>query len=305
MNPLIIGSRDDSHVRAVIDALLVKPAVIDAQTLQDTHFDFAPPEIRIRTPEWTLQVEKGTRGWIRRLSPMSWEVGTVIGSHGAADKASWLALLASLLRHPDIHWLTPVDSMVAAENKLTQYTLASRIGISAPKTRVSNSRESFDAVERELVAKPLGPGHFQDRDGRWLTVFTDIFDPNSEDHKLLSGPPFIVQERLRPTSHLRVVTVLNEAWIFRRSAEGLPIDWREVDRGHREWERVHDVRVGDKAIALARAHGLGYSSQDWIDSGDDIYFLDLNPGGQWLFLPSFEANKITISIASWLSGSWH
>jgi hypothetical protein len=52
---------------------------------------------------------------------------------------------------------------------------------------------------------------------------------------------------------------------------------------------------------LSAALGVGYSSQDWIEDVDGAhYFLDLNPGGQWLFLPF--ADEVTAAIADWLGG---
>ena len=47
---------------------------------------------------------------------------------------------------------------------------------------------------------------------------------------------------------------------------------------------------------------LGYSSQDWIES-DDMVFVDLNPAGQWLFLPSAVADAVSATIASHLRGN--
>lgn len=232
---------------------------------------------------------------------MAWEAGTMIGSHEAVTKASWLAVLAALLRHPSVQWLSDVDALTAAENKLTQYTKAADLGIAHPRTLVANGPDSLDLMGEDLVAKPLGPGHYQDADGRWLTVFTDTFDPDEQGHRqLLNGPPFIVQERILATNHLRVTTVGSDAWVFRLPADDLPTDWRQVEQGHHDWTRTEDVALCRQAVTLAHAHDLGYSSQDWIETESRQVFLDLNPGGQWLFLPNPGANEITQSIASWL-----
>jgi hypothetical protein len=306
MISLVVGALDDPHVRAVVQASERRPAVLDVQTLRQSSFEFHPPSIRIRRPEWTLEVTPETPGWLRRLAPMAWEAGTTIGSHDAVTKASWLALLASLLRHPDIRWLSGVDSMTAAENKLSQYTTAARLGLIVPETHVTNLRTTFDRLDDDdFVAKPLGPGHFQHEDGSWLTVFTERFDTTDpEDLELLEGPPFLVQQRLHAASHLRVTTVNDRAWVFRLASEGLPIDWRQAEHAHHSWTHVADDGIGAMAVKLARAHGLGYSSQDWIETDDEVVFLDLNPGGQWLFLPTPAAHEITTSIAEWLDEPW-
>ena len=61
-----------------------------------------------------------------------------------------------------------------------------------------------------------------------------------------------------------------------------------------------DEKVGEQAVALARALGVGYSSQDWLVRGEDRLFIDLNPGGQWLFLPDAVAQPVTEAIAGFL-----
>ncbi|HVE45526.1 MAG TPA: hypothetical protein VNA57_02100 [Acidimicrobiales bacterium] len=54
---------------------------------------------------------------------------------------------------------------------------------------------------------------------------------------------------------------------------------------------------------MAGALGVGYSSQDWVvDRSGQPWFLDLNPGGQWLFLPEPAASAVTASVAAWLAG---
>jgi hypothetical protein len=50
--------------------------------------------------------------------------------------------------------------------------------------------------------------------------------------------------------------------------------------------------------------GVAYSSQDWIDDGaPEPAFIDLNPAGQWLFLPESIAGAVTEAIAAHLTGS--
>jgi hypothetical protein len=233
---------------------------------------------------------------------MAWEDGITIGSHEAVSKASWLTLLATVIRVPEIEWLTGLDALTSTENKVAQYRAARRVGIPVPRTCVTNDPQSPIFSNQALVAKPLGPGHFRAADGQWLTVFTDEFDRNNPaDLRMLDGPPFILQEALIASAHFRVVTVGHEAWVFRLAAEGLPTDWREEPRAHRDWVQVDPGDVARLAIQLAAELGVRYSSQDWIESADEVSFVDLNPAGQWLFLPDPGASEVTRAIAGWLA----
>lgn len=299
--PLIVGEPADPHVSAVASALGGDCFVVDAPQLQRSRYavDAASAELELEGARWAAV--PGSRGWARRLSPMGWETGVVVGSLDAAERASSLSLLAALLRHPDVEWLTPFDRMNSAENKLTQAFTASRLGVPTPATIVSNRAEALQRIRRPLVAKPLGPSHYQTEHGEWLTVFTEAFDPDSPlDLAILDGPPFIVQQRLEASSHLRIVTVQDRAWTFRLDARGLPVDWREERSSHRSWTQCSEHDAAADALRMSEALGLGYSSQDWCETPDGAFHLDLNPAGQWLFLPEPGAAQVTKAIADWL-----
>jgi hypothetical protein len=108
---------------------------------------------------------------------------------------------------------------------------------------------------------------------------------------------------VKADAHLRVVTVEDQAWVFRIPAEGLPIDWREEPRAHREWELVDDEDLGSNALRVNSAFDIRYSSQDWIQTDQKQVFIDLNPSGQWLFLPEAGSQQITQAIALWMNAS--
>lgn len=301
---VVVGSQDDLHVAAVVaDLAGIDPLLIDVARLADVEFGVSPNCVEITVDDRTFDLSRGWRGWIRRLSPADWEQGVIIGSHDASAMAAWLSLLAALLRHPEACWLSDLDSMNAAENKITQYIAAQRLGLLVPSTVVTNSVERAAACGTDLIAKPLGPGHYRTQDGEWRTVFTDAFDPRGPDGDLLGGPPFIVQQRLPARAHKRVVTVAERAWVFSLDGADLPVDWRQEARAHREWEPEPDSRLAAEALALARYLKVGYSSQDWIETDQGCQFIDLNPAGQWLFLPDPAAAEISAAIASWVSDS--
>jgi hypothetical protein len=299
-NPIVIGSVTDPHVRAVVDVQPHKQTlVVDADTLATRHYFLDRSGVRIGP--WNSG-DGGSRGWIRRLTPPDWELGVVIGSHDGAVKASWLTVLAGIARRREVEWLTDLDPLIAAESKLTQLAATDRLGVPAPRTFVTNNVEALADFGGAFVAKPLGPSHYVSDDDRPRTVFAEPFDPaQPADADLLSGTPFIVQERLTARTHLRIVTVRHEAWVFALAADGLPLDWREHEAAHRSWVPAANDELGRLAVDLAEELHVGFSSQDWIAADDGVsYFLDLNPSGQWLFLPDPGISTIARRIAAWL-----
>jgi hypothetical protein len=101
-----------------------------------------------------------------------------------------------------------------------------------------------------------------------------------------------------------VVTVADRAWVATLDADGLPLDWRFHDPAHEAFvaDRRQFLAVLRQALAITQALNLGYSSQDWIETNEgELVFLDLNPAGQWLFLPDEIAGEVTVQIAEFLT----
>ncbi|WP_147339729.1 hypothetical protein [Actinomadura spongiicola] len=248
--------------------------------------------------------QMAARGWIRRLAPAGWDSGVPLGSHGAARLSSRLALLAAILREPSLIWLTQVDPLFASENKVVQYRTALAAGIRIPATAVSSSSGDLAAkLGDSFVLKPLGPGHFQKPDGSSQVLYVKAVRAAELAGTDLLDAPFLAQQVVAADIHLRVVTVGRRAWTAELDAVGLPIDWREHKSAHHSFAATDRwPQVENAAARLAAALGVGYSSQDWLIDEDGPVFVDLNPGGQWLFLPKPIATSVARSLADWLAG---
>lgn len=304
---LVVGGESDPHVSAVLghldDCLIT---LIDAVSLPTLEYEVTPIDFELTARGGATLRSRGTRGWIRRLAPADWGLGQAIGSHTAVAQASLVSLLAAIARTPGVTWLTDIDPLVLGESKLLQMRAAGSLGIRTPRTIVTNSRER---AERELgaavVVKPLGPGHFTTDQGESAVAFATAVDLTMPAFKRLGPSPFLIQEIVRARTHLRAVTVQMECWLGALDAADYPLDWRADDDAHHAFALVPDgfPWLRDAAPRLARAMGLGYSSQDWIHTEDgDLVLLDVNPAGQWLFLPDPIGREVARAIAGWLRG---
>lgn len=244
------------------------------------------------------------RGWIRRLAPDDWDAHTVMGSQLAAVLAARLTLLGAVARDPSVAWLTEVDDLFAAENKVVQLRAAAAQGLRIPETVVSTGLSGLADLGASFVVKPLGPGHYLDPDGRVNVVHATVTSAERLAGVDLSEAPFLAQRRIAARQHVRVVTVNGHAWPCSMRAAGLPLDWRLDPEAHDGFR--HDpslASLATSALALAEMLRCGYSSQDWLIDDDGPLFLDFNPGGQWLFLPADVADEISEALASWIRGS--
>lgn len=215
-----------------------------------------------------------------------------------------MSLLAGL-SSTALEWLTPYWDMIRAENKLVQYYVAHACGVPTPETAVTSHVEHVPAaLGDQFVVKPLGAGDFISSGAAYAVHARRV---SRSDVRLgaLQGAPFLLQAHVPAVAHLRIVTVRDRVWTSRLDADGLPLDWRAAPEAHSMWTACRGCAdVERSALDLARCVGVGYSSQDWvIDARGTHWFLDLNPAGQWLFLPEPVADEVTLEIATWLGGA--
>lgn len=292
--PLIVGDADDLHVEAVVSALGVEPVVLDASTFLTTPVTVSAGGLRVGG-----QTVTATKGWLRRLAPAGWTEtmngpGRISAGHAAAMSA-----LASVARDPRIDWLTPLDVLGGSENKPVQYRAVAQAGVPVPEWVVTTDPGDVP-TSGAWVSKPLGPGSFIDDDGNgWVvpTAKADLGDPAT-----ITAVPFMLQRLIEATAHARIVTVGDQAWSAVLPAGDLPLDWRLSSQGHHGFT---SEPVPDSVLELARvaavSNGVRYSAQDWIRDADSAWwFIDLNPAGQWLFLPEPVASNVTHAIANYL-----
>ncbi len=306
---VVIGSLPDPHVAAVLATASAAPVMtVDAGSISGRSFYlhngiFELGEEGGQDEPLLIRPGEPVFGWIRRLAPPDWLRGLMVDSHDAAVRTAWLSLVLAVLRTCQVRWLTELDALVAAENKLIQHATAARLGICVPESIVcSDAAAARLALGDEIVLKPIGVGHYYEDDVPFV-VYTTAVDMEGPELKALATAPFLAQRRLHARRHLRVVTVCDRIWTAGLEAEGVPLDWRQEAAAHRSFLPTtipSDVELGARELA-AELH-LGYSSQDWIVCDDGCYVVDVNPGGQWLFLPDPIAIDISKAIAEWLEG---
>jgi hypothetical protein len=301
--PIIIGSAEDEHalsVAAEVRSLSIEPIFVDAAVLESIPYSLSRGELTLRLPGGAVRarLDSSSRGWIRRLAPPHWRRAVVSGSRDAAIRGAWMSLVTAVAGADEVSWLTPLGRLFLCENKVRQNLAAERLGIATPDSAVVSNREYIPSrLGDMLVVKPLGSAAFTDTAGVEQVVWTHEMTRESPLLERLGGAPFLVQKRLLATRHLRVVTVERRSWACALDATDLPLDWRPHDDAHMAFIATSEPSVEGEAVRLAEDLGLGYSSQDWIVSSSGAYFLDLNPAGQWLFLPDAVATEVTKAIA--------
>jgi hypothetical protein len=303
---VIVGREDDPHAGAVATAIErdgTPVVLLDVERLSTADIIVDRAHVALADDAGRLIDLSGGRGWLRRLAPEDWRDHGTPGSHEAVVRSAWVSALVTVARLAGLTWLSPLDVLFTAEDKLTQQRACNALGIPTPHTvLVTRPSHIPDALGDWLVVKPVAAGHFRDASGDGRVVHATGMHRSDQRLELLAGAPFLVQRRITARAHLRVVTVANEIWVCELDADDRPLDWRADEAAHSSFRAAARPEVAAMAAALATSMGVGYSSQDWIVDQDGLaHFLDLNPAGQWLFLPDAIASATTEAIALWLT----
>ena len=282
MRPIIVGDPTDSHVDHVLAryAELGRPAplLVDAPSVMHGNYALTLDEVAL--DDVRVELVSPARGWLRRYAPSMWGAGLRAGSLEAVSLNAFLALIGSVSRLGSVEWLTPVDRMLAGEDRLYQLDVARRLGVRVPRTIVtSRATAAVAELGPTFIVKPLAGGYYLGDEGP-RAVFSSQLAAQEALSLDFSAAPFVAQEVIRAKTHLRVVTVGSDAWVASLSADDRPLDWRQQEEAHSEWRPVRDIAIAQQAVQIAAALGVGYSSQDWIVDDAGATFVDLNPGGE-------------------------
>jgi glutathione synthase/RimK-type ligase-like ATP-grasp enzyme len=110
---------------------------------------------------------------------------------------------------------------------------------------------------------------------------------------------------LQPKLDLRVTVVGDEVFGYKILVKGQPArgDWRLNARSAISYEKFDlDQDTADHCRALCRRLDLPFGAIDLAMTGDGISFIEINPTGEWAWLPGAPETAGT-GIAEWLAAA--
>ena len=194
----------------------------------------------------------------------------------------------------DALWVNRAEAARRAENKLVQLQVCRRLGLAFPETVVSNDAQQVRALREKwgrIVFKSFLMHQWEQRDsGRKYAVGVTLLDERSElPPAAIAVCPGIYQRYIEKACDLRV-TVMGEHFFAMslRKAEGdAYVDWRPHSKepSMRAEAVSLSAAVEGKLRALMRELGLVFGCIDLVvDKQGDVYFLEVNQAGQFLFV---------------------
>lgn len=307
---LVISHAGDDHATGVLDALrrIGHPAVLldtasfprDACLTQ--RFGPHPPQFSMNGRGPRIDFAECRVAWWRRPQPFTLDDGidpaTISFAYTECHEAVgglWAAL--------ELRWVNPPALDELAHHKPYQLAAATAVGLTVPRTVITNDPEAA----RELIEE-LGPERtvyktFLATEDHWRE--TRVVRP--DELQLLDRvrlAPVIFQEFVPASADLRV-TVMGEllfATAIAPAPGGYSLDYRMDIAGAAfaptELPRVTVARLQ----RLMRRLGLVYGAIDLRLTPDGEYvFLEINPAGEWRFVEERTGQPLTETMASLLA----
>ncbi len=304
---LIISFLDNEHVRRVTQHLSRPYTIVDNGWFPSKlglrmGADADNMRLGFRLPDGSdLDLMEVGAVWHRRIKPITLDPAL---TDEVARLFAWSESTEALMGtwySIDCFWMNPPMADEVAQRKIRQLQLARQVGLSIPETLITNIPE-----EARAFIGTHGPGEVIRK------AFRNIAEAPRETARVEAADlgridsvrfaPVIFQKFVAADLDLRTTAIDGEMFTasFRSDAEH-QVDYRSgIGTAEVARYRLPDD-VADKLQALMDLLGLKYGAVDFrVTPEGEHVFLEVNPGGEYLFVADRTEQPIAAAIAACL-----
>lgn len=185
----------------------------------------------------------------------------------------------------DSYWINHPTSNSNAGRKLSQLIYANNKGVKVPDWILTNEYKEYKKFKKNqsIIFKTLGTHDIYEEKIVYTSSIENDLLFTKADLKLC---PSFFQVKIKKKYDIRIIVIGGKAFGFKASTENLSnIDWRfhHQELAWQIWEIPS--QICNFVIDMNISFKLKYGAYDFIESTDgEVYFLELNPNGQWLWL---------------------
>jgi len=212
----------------------------------------------------------------------------------------WFSWLEALQLIPNVTWINHPQANDAMENKARQLSMASRIGFQIPETVITNDPEKTRQLARKhgnrLVAKALYSPLIEEPDEDYFVFTNEITAADLTAEEEIRISPSIFQQSLSPKIDYRVTVVGETVLPVRVECQNQKhshIDWRTEKNELRFIACNLPPEIENLCSRYVKASGLVFGAMDLVEHNGRLFFLEINPNGEWGWLQ--KPNNIPIA----------
>jgi ATP-grasp ribosomal peptide maturase len=259
----------------------------------------------LETSRRRIDLEEVTGIYYRRPGPIEPDPAMNGQERAWALAESRHALRGLLSALPDRVWLNHPRSAAVAESKPVQLQYAAASGLNVPSTLITNDPDAareFAKRHAKICYKPLTATATTGGKALYATCL-QIADLETPQAANISGAAHQFQAWIEAAHAVRLVAIDDQMYAaaIHAHSEAARTDWRS-DYPALSYENLEvpaEVREGVRRLLMRLA--LRFASMDLlVDRDGTWWFIDLNPSGQWCWIPQIE-NSVAASLATALS----
>ena len=279
---------------------------LNREQLTDYRIPLDPiaPTLVVRGPNGTCTLGHELRAiWFRQPVFLRNTPATPLAPAAQLERSQWSAFLRSLSVFREAAWMNSPAATYLAESKPYQLSVAHRCGFKIPQTLVSNDSACLQRTFLDsLVIKSLDTVLLRDGDD-CLFTYTTIRSASQFRDATVRAVPLLAQQELQNKTDLRITIIGDRAFPVRilSHRRGIAGDWRKLPKTDLEYE---DARLSTRVVQcchrLVETLGLNFGAIDLLETPNGIYFLEVNPTGEWGWLASAQ-RPMHLAISSWLA----
>ena len=261
------------------------------------------PDLTIHGPSGIYNIGPDLRAvWFRQPAFLRNTPSVPLSPNEQLERSQWTAFLRALCVFRHAAWMNYPAATYLAESKPYQLSMAASCGFQIPKTLASNDISRIRNTFRDtFVVKSLDTVLLRDQDD-CLFTYTTINPGDKLNDDNVHAVPLLAQQLLEGKTDLRVTVVGDQIFAVRILSQGSGIngDWRIIPKTDIEYnDLVLNDDVAECCHILTRRLGLSFAAIDLVETPHGIFFIEINPTGEWGWLSSIE-RQIDRAIASWL-----
>lgn len=317
MSVLIIADREDIHADCIVTKVRqLGHEVVRISPAEDFSKNFLLDSYNITSVEIggkSVRIDEVT-GVMSRIAAERFNEcflpRNAIEKYSIEEEA--VAWLSALLLVPFKNWMNSPQFELWADVKPSSLIKATQVGLSVPDFIISNSfSRALSFCQNSLaVIKPLSDASFAFQSSEYVSIpdfgdfdapGTRIFQPEGVESDFLDGTPFLLQRYIKRTEEYRVTVVDSRAFVALAELSSERIDIKEVDFAIYTASKL-PARDEALLIELSISLGLRICTFDILRSqSNELFLVDINPGGNWLWLDREFGGAISTSIAESLT----
>lgn len=259
----------------------------------------------LETARRRIDLQQVTGIYYRRPGPITPDPAMNPQEQAWALAESRHALRGLLAALPDRVWLNHPRSAALAESKPVQLQAAAASGLNVPATLITNdpgAARVFAKQHGKICYKPLTSTATTGGKVLFATAL-QIADLETPQAANITGAAHQFQAWIEAAHAVRLVAIDEQmhAAAIHPHSEAARTDWRSDYPAltYENLEAPPPVREGVRTL-LHRLN-LRFASMDLlVDHDGDWWFIDLNPSGQWCWIPEIE-NPVAASLATALT----